>query len=314
MMLIVGEALMDLIGATRSEFQAVPGGAPANVALALSRQGVHAALLARISDDAFGRQLREHLLAGGVDLALAARASEPTTIALAALGSDGSASYTFYTDGTADWQWHDEELPGDELVPEAAHFGSLALALPPGAAMLESLMARYAVNGRTTVSYDPNIRPGIGASRESEVRRVERQSALARIVKASDEDLEWLYPGEDAADSARRLLSNPGQIALVTLGAEGALLLRDGHPAHHEPARRTEVVDTVGGGDAFIAGFLAHLRRLGAISATAAFDARATSAETLHEALRWGSVVGSLTCERAGAHSPTHDEVLAALG
>lgn len=148
MIAVCGEALVDLVPTGTWTYTALPGGSPANTAVALSRLGVPTQLLARLSSDLSGQLLRSHLLANGVDLSRAVAADEPSSIALVELAADGSASYRFLLDGTADWQWTPAELR--DLAPDvlAVHAGSLALARVPE---LEAFLGRASC----TVSIDP---------------------------------------------------------------------------------------------------------------------------------------------------------------
>jgi fructokinase len=140
---VAGEALVDFVPAGGpGVFRAAPGGSPANVAVGLARLRVPTRLLARIADDLLGHRLRAHLDANGVDLSFAVRAAEPTSLAIVAVGRDGVVEYDFRVEGTADWQWRDHELAGalDGGVV-ALHAGSLALTMPPGADVLQRLLA-----------------------------------------------------------------------------------------------------------------------------------------------------------------------------
>jgi fructokinase len=162
---VAGEALIDLVEEGGGRYRAHPGGSPANVAVGLARLGVPCSMLARISSDALGGQLAAHLAGNAVSLRDVRRVPEPTTLALASLDA-GQAAYSFYVQGTADWQWSRGELP-DALAPDVRvlHAGSLALALPPGARALEDLLAAERARGAVTVSIDPNIRPALAAGR-----------------------------------------------------------------------------------------------------------------------------------------------------
>ena len=185
---------MDMVPAGGGLFEAAPGGSPANVAVALARLDVPVRLLARLADDVLGRRLRRHLVANDVDLGYAVHAREPSSLAIVALDEHGVPEYDFRVDGTADWQWTDDELAGALDGPVVAvHSGSLALAREPGASALTRLLAR--ARERAAISYDPNCRPLLMGSPEAELERVERLVALADVVKVSSEDLAWLVPG-----------------------------------------------------------------------------------------------------------------------
>jgi fructokinase len=329
---VAGEALIDLVDEGGGRYRAHPGGSAANVAVALARLGVPCSLLARVSGDPFGRQLQAWLAANGVSLRDVVPATEPTTLALANLDSDMRATYSFYMNGTADWQWRPEELPGGPAAPPAGgpptapakappapppgqlgadvvalHTGSMALALPPGAGVLEGLLAAEHASGRVTISIDPNIRPSIAAGRRDEVTRVERQLTLAHLVKASEEDTSWLYPGVPHEDVARGWQRLGPRVVVITLGERGAFVLAPDGTGFRRPGRDIQVVDTVGAGDAFSAGLLDALRERSALGAGGDFLGRLTPDE-LAEVADWAIGVASLTCERAGADPPTRAE------
>jgi fructokinase len=183
---VAGEALIDLVPTAREGlFEAVPGGSPANVAVGLARLGVPARLLARIAADPLGRGIRDHLVGNGVDLSRTVKAGEPTSLAIVAVGPDGSPEYDFRVQGTADWQWRDAELTGvldDQVV--ALHGGLLAFTIPPGADALGRLFER--AGGTATVSYDPNCRPLLMSALLASLHRrgllgVDRRAQLSAV-------------------------------------------------------------------------------------------------------------------------------------
>jgi fructokinase len=300
MIVVAGEALIDLVN-----HRAVPGGSPANVAVTLARLGHDVRLLARLSRDPYGRQIREHLRANGVDLAWAVDAKESTSLAIASLDRAGQASYRFRMKGTADWQWKPAELPVLQPPPLALHSGSLALSMPPGASVLEDLLRREHHRGAVTVSIDLNLRPSIRGDVRLEQARVARQITLAHIVKASDEDLAWLYPGVPAASILTEWHEAGVACAVVTHGGEGAYLLAPNGVAYRRIARPVEVVDTVGAGDAFTGGMLAALADLGALGDRPADRLAAVGPQDWLTVLDYAGEVASFTCTRAGANPPT---------
>jgi len=305
-----GEALIDLVDEGSGQFRAHPGGSPANVAVGLARLGIPATLLARVSHDAFGRLLRTHLDRGGVDLGHVVPASEPTTLAVVSLDERGVATYDFYVNGTADWQWRAAEIP-DPLPAEtvALHTGSLALAVPPGAAVLTDLLRRENERGQVTVSFDPNVRPTFEADREAAVRRIEEQVSLADVVKVSEDDLAWLLPHEEPADVAGRWRETGPAVVVVTLGADGTLAVGPGGSVVTRPAVSIRLVDTVGAGDAFTAGLLAGLERASLLGGENRDALAALDDTTLTELLDEAALVAALTCARRGADPPTWIEV-----
>lgn len=312
MITVAGEALIDLVDEGGGRYRAHPGGSPANVAVGLARLGVPCSLLGRVSTDALGGQLASHLAGNGVSLRDVVRADEPTTLALASLDGAGQAAYSFYVQGTADWQWRPGELPG-VLPPDVSglHAGSLALALGPGARAVEDLLAAERVRGKVTISIDPNIRPPLAGRRADEVARVERQLRLAHIVKASEEDTGWLYPGAGSEVVAREWQRLGPRLVVITLGARGAYALAPDGTEVRRPARPVQVADTVGAGDAFCSGLLDALWRGGLLGAGGDKALGGLTGRQIGEILDWAVLIAALTCERPGADPPTGDEARA---
>jgi fructokinase len=312
---VAGEALIDMVDEGGGHYRAYPGGSAANVTVGLARLGAPCSLLARVSSDPLGRQLTAHLAGNGVSLRDVAAAAEPTTLALVSLDSAGRAAYSFYGNGTADWQWRPGDLPG--LAPDVAglHAGSLALALPPGAAVLEDLLAAEHARGRVTISIDPNIRPTLAGGHADAVARVERQLGLAHLVKASEEDTDWLYPGTGYETVARAWHRLGPRVVVITLGERGAFALAPDGTQIRRPSFDVTLVDTVGAGDAFCAGLLDALRRRGRLGGDGGADGAGLAGLTeteLAEVVDWAIRVSALTCARAGADPPTRDEALQA--
>ncbi|MEW2145600.1 carbohydrate kinase [Micromonospora vinacea] len=313
MIVVAGEALIDLVVSTEGQ-RAVPGGSPANVAVTLARLDQPVRLLARLSGDEYGRQLVGHLSANRVDLEWAVHAEEPTSVAVATLNAAGQASYEFRLAGAADWQWTPQELPELAGSPAIAlHTGSLALALAPGAEALEGLLAGERQRNGLSISIDLNLRPSIVTDRAAEQERVRRQVRLAHLVKASDEDLAWLYPDRSAADVMTEWRTAGVSCAVVTRGGDGAWLLAPDGSLHEEPAVRTAVVDTVGAGDSFTGGLLAALADLDALGDRPADRLAAVSGPQWGAVLRQAATVAALTCAHRGADPPTSAEVEALL-
>jgi len=307
---VVGELLVDLANAGGADYVALPGGAPANVAVALSRLGVPTELLARISTDSFGGLVRKHLEANAVGCRYCVAASEPTTLAVAVLSPDRAATYSFYTQGTADWQWTARELP-DRLPEEvrALVTGSLALAIAPGAEVLEAFVAKECGEGRVFIAYDPNIRPALASARETEVARAERQIGSSHLVKASEDDIAWLYPEHDPVEIARRWQRTCGGWVVVTRGARGAFSVSPSGELVTVAGRPVQVVDTIGAGDAFLSGLLAAIADRGLLGTTAQATLSALTDDVVEQVMSFATVVAALTCTRSGANPPTRAEL-----
>jgi fructokinase len=298
---VTGEALVDLVLAPDGALTGHPGGGPYNVARTIGRLGRPVAYLGRVSTDGFGSRLRRELEADGVALDAIVATDAPTTLALAEVGADGGARYRFYTDGTS--------APG--LTPEAAaaalpdrieafYLGTLGLVLEPMASTLEALLARMGPG--TVVALDPNCRPSAIADPAAYRGRLTRLLRRTDVVKVSEEDLAWLDPGAEPMEAARRLLAGEAAVALVTRGGEGALVVTAG-AVREVAAPRVAVVDTIGAGDAFMGAFLARWRERGLPrSGLADLDA-------LEEAAAFACRVAAITCSRAGADPPRRDEL-----
>jgi len=312
---VIGEAIVDLLPAGQPRtFQAVPGGSPYNVAVGLARLGHRAALMARLADTAFGRILSDHARAEGIDLTAAPRAAEPSTLAVVSLDAAGRASYDFYLDGTADWQWTAEETglaPRDTAV---LHFGSIASWTPPGADRICDLARRMRDRGDVLVTYDPNVRPGLLCDRVRGQGAVERAIGLAHLAKASTDDVAWLYPGLALHEVAERWLGLGAAVVVITGAVEGAWAFTAADTVRR-PALDVTVVDTVGAGDSFTAGLIGSLIGRGLHQpAELALCSEDRLSGALSGALDDAIVVASLNCERHGNDPPTAADVAAARG
>lgn len=310
MFTVVGEALLDMVQQLgEGVYRALPGGGPLNIAVGLRRLGHPTALKARFSSGALGERLRAHALAMELDLSPSVTTEQQTTLAFASLDAGGRATYDFYTHDTADWGWTASELATLPPGTRAIHTGSLVSALPPGAEALTDWWAQLAGAGDVLLSFDPNVRPALAGDRAEAVRRVERLVALSHVVKASDEDLGWLYPDVDAEVSLRRWAALGPALAVLTRGPDGALALAGSAARADLPGHRIDVVDTIGAGDAFQSGLLSALADADLLSAGAL---GAVAEEQLQAVVERALLVSALTCQLAGADPPTRAEYDAA--
>jgi fructokinase len=299
---VCGEALIDMIHNGDGTQRAAPGGGPFNTARALARLGIPTAFLGHLSSDAFGQDLSRLLEDDGVDLRFATVGPEATTIAVADVDSQGLAEYQFLIRGTSAPNMTPQMVP-DHFGPDvsALQLGTLGLVLEPMASTLAGLAEREA--GRRLLMLDPNIR--LGLIPEDEYRdRLRTVISQSTIVKASDTDVAWLYPDLDYEDAAGRILDEGVRLAVVTLGADGA------YGAHRDvrlkvPAPQVEVVDTIGAGDAFGAALLAWLHDHGCVRPEISLE----EAE-LRSALEFACLAAAITCTRAGADPPRASEML----
>ena len=304
-MVVAGDAFVDLTTATTAAggpaYEPHPGGSCLNVAVGLARQGVPTSLLARVSTDGFGTLLRRHLAASGVLDRHLITTTDLTGLAVADL-TDGQAGYTFHTAGSADRGLQADDLaeaiaPG--LPPTAAlHLGSVALIQEPQASTLIDLMRRE--SGRRLISLDPNVRPSLIPDRDRYLDALAEWVTLCDVVKVSEEDLAWCYPGESIDAVAQRWIGLGAALVVVTAGADGAWGRTAGATAQ-VPTPRVAVVDTVGAGDAFTAGMLAELHRAGRLSRA---GVASLDPGTLPQVLSAAAAVAADTCTRAGAEPP----------
>ena len=318
MIVVIGEALIDLISKESGNYQAVVGGANANVALALAVRGEKQAFLGRISSDGFGQQIRNHLSSHGVNLDYSIAAKEQTTLAVATIDQAGVASYSFYVKETADWGWTKDELPTLEKLMQlgvnAIQYGCLTMTIGPGNKVIEKWLSEIYESNLITLSHDLNIRPALGFERAVERARVENLNQISHIIKASDADIEWLYdlPAGSNLDQIASEWS-VGKLVIITRGDDGVSLFTDGKRTD-VPGFSIQLSDTVGAGDTFIATFLAELNAGGALGENSVEKIGKLEIEKLVEFARAANAAAAIVCERTGCQPPTKAEILAKVG
>jgi fructokinase len=304
---VVGEALIDLVVSPNGEVAARPGGSPFNAARSLARLNAETVFLARLAGDRFGRLLGGRLAADGVAIGVPEPSGKPSTLAVATLDQAGNADYAFYLDGTAG---ADLEYPAlRKALPAGAsalHVGDLGLVMEPIGAAIERLI-RDDVPAGTLVLLDPNCRPSAVTDHAAYRRRVGLIAGRADIVKASTEDLAYLYPGAPPQDAASALLGGGTSLVLVTDGPRPARAFLPGAVLAQE-VPPVAVVDTIGAGDAFGGGFLAWW------TAHGLGQADLGRGDLVRNALRAATAAGALTCARPGADPPTLAELRAGNG
>jgi fructokinase len=291
--LVVGEALVDVVRQTDQGEVRIPGGGPANVARGLGRLGVPTRLLTHIAQDDDGIAVLNELLGSGVNLVPGSSSAAKTPVAEATIDTSGRANYRF------DVSW---ALPAvdDVHIPEALHVGSYGAFLAPGADQVLDLAIRAHRKG-AIVSLDPNIRPQLIGERADVVARFEELAALASIVKLSDEDAEWLYPDCEAVDVIRRLKHLGARLVALTLGARGSIVAAQ--------SERVEiailpgpVADTVGAGDSYMAALIAFSSQV---------DLYRIRPIELEEIGRRAAEAAAITVGRRGADPPWSAELSA---
>ncbi len=301
MIICCGEALIDMLprqsDTGEPAFAPHAGGAVFNTAVALGRLGRPVQFFSGISHDLFGDILRERLAESDVDSSPAALSDRPTTLAFVTL-TDGHASYAFYDENTAGRMLSVDDLPAPGA--DALFFGGISLVVEPCGAAYEALMLREAPTRVTMI--DPNIRPSFITDETGYRARLTRMLGAADIIKSSDEDLEWIT-GD--TDGPALLKATGAKIILLTRGSAGVTVVT-ATDQFDVPAQKATVVDTVGAGDTFSAGFLAELDKRGLLTKEALNSA---TSDDLKAAAAFGARVAAITVSRAGANPPWASEL-----
>ncbi|MFL6124881.1 carbohydrate kinase family protein [Actinophytocola sp.] len=307
MILVGGEALVDLVPApgTRAgelgALRPLPGGGPYNVAITVGRLGGPVRFLSRLSTDSFGEALVQRLQLSGVDTGMVQRGPEPTTLAIAGIGPDGSARYSFYVQGTADREVrHPGPLPEDVTI---VSLGTLSLALEPGASHYEQLLRDHAA-GNGLVVLDPNIRPALVTPAYRE--RFASWLPDIGLLKLSIEDAAWLADG-DPHQAVKGWLEQGPAAVVLTRGADGIVVHTAAGDQVAVPTPPTTVVDTIGAGDT-VHGALLHWLHTSGVSTPDAL--RAVDAEEWRKALDFAARAAAVTVSRAGAEPPYAAELV----
>ena len=276
----------------------VVGGGPANTAKALARLGHDVHFIDGISNDAYGVSARAELLRDGVNLDLALASDKPTCTATVTLDTAGGASYEFLIDGTATFDFASSWLPDPyRYQPQVLHIGTLVTMIEPGASALYDWAMQVAE--LAPIVFDPNIRPSVQPDRDLYEAAVEKWAALSAVIKVSDDDLAWLFPGQAIEDVANRWINDGAFLVVVTRGADGLV----GYTADgciEVPGVKVDVVDTVGAGDT-----------VGAIvvEAMLAHGLVELRGDRLRSVLTRAAAAAAITCSRKGAQPPYKHEL-----
>ena len=276
-------------------FRPMPGGAPANVAVAARRLGAPSAFIGKVGDDAFGHTLIATLKAEGVETrGMRLDAEARTTLAFIAMPDAQSAEFVFYRHPGADMRLRPDELD-ETLLAEARafHFGSISLGNEPSrSATLRAIELTRA--GGALVSFDVNYRPGLWPGPEAAVAAIRAALPLAHLVKVNQSELALLTGDDDPVSGSEALCRAGPAVAVITLGALGSWY-RAGTAVGFVPAFAVRAVDCTGCGDGFVAGVLTQL-----VAAGDEWPSRLDNTG-LRRAVRYGNAVGALTATRRGA-------------
>lgn len=300
--LVIGEALIDVVERADGTRDQHPGGSPANVALGLGRLGRAVDLLTWLGEDAEGELVRHHLRSSHVDVLTGDRSAIRTPIATAHLDDEGVATYEFDLDWDLPSRWD-----GDDRAPLVVHTGSIATVLEPGAQRVAQELTRR--QPRSTVTYDPNLRPALMGSPDRAEPYVAAMVRLADVVKVSDEDLAWLHPGVAPAEIAEDWARSGPALVVVTHGGEGAFAVTSAGARLHVAAPRVQVVDTVGAGDSFMGGLIDGLWSAGLLGGDRRTALHDVDAATVEAVLERCTRIAAITVSREGANPPRSDEL-----
>ncbi|QLQ15105.1 MAG: carbohydrate kinase [Micropruina sp.] len=299
--LVLGEALIDVVDQA-GEIAEHVGGSPANVAFGLGRLDHDVTLAAWFGQDERGERIAATCAAAGVKVAPGSDAAQHTPVAYATVDEAGRATYRF------DLSW---ELPPllEGAAVDHVHTGSIAAILEPGSSQVLNAVRR--LREQATISYDPNARPTLMGAPDEARPRMEDLISLSDLVKASDEDIEWLYPGSAVIDVVRKWLDLGAAAVVVTRGPDGAwFAVGDAAELAEEPPAEVDVADTVGAGDSFMAGLVSGLLDAGLLGdADSRSRLAAASIEDVRPAIQRAIATSAITVSKAGAYGPTRDEL-----
>lgn len=275
----------------------VPGGSPMNVAIGLGRLGHSALLAARVGSDSRGQSITSHVMGSGVALIEESSGLSRTSTATAHLSEDGSAHYEF----DLVWDLDPSMVPPTDYLH--VHAGSIACTLEPGASAVREIVERSRARG-ASISYDPNVRPNIMGSASDVLSQIETMIGLSHLVKASDEDVAWLYPGTPLEDVAARWRDLGAVLVVITRGAEGATAW-SAESTLSLPTFATTVVDTIGAGDTVMAGLIGALASRSLLGVSGATRWSALSEGDLGDIVSFALRAAAITVSRTGADLPT---------
>ena len=294
---VCGEVVIDLIP-DGTERRAVVGGGPANTAKALSKLGIATQFIDGISTDKYGQMALKELHKDGVLLDFVKFSDKPTCLAIVSLNAKGGASYEFVIDDTATFDFSHSWLPDASVSkPSLLHIGTLVTAIEPAASVLFEWSSKVAKVA--PIVFDPNIRPAVMIDRTKYVKQVERWISISNAVKVSDDDIYWLYPGEDLDKVAKRWLDMGPELIVVTFGDKGLAGYRKDSKISVD-AKKVVVADTVGAGDT-----------VGAILVEAIIEDGLDKLvnERLTSMLDRAAKAAAITVSRTGALPPSRAEI-----
>jgi fructokinase len=306
MILACGEALIDFISQKDKDghvlYEPCPGGSPFNTAVTIGRTGVPIGFLGRLSNDMFGELLMDHIKQNKIDPSYVLRSDEPSTLSFVKKKDDNTSEYAFYANGSATWNLLKNDIPaGLNQKIKCFQFGSISMTMHPFADTVEDFISREKDN--LIISFDPNIRPGMIGSHETYLQKFQQWGQCCTIIKMSDEDLEWLYPGCSISDGLKKILSLGPALAVITCGGKGAVA-RNHITEVTVPIYEMPMIDTVGAGDTFHGTLLAWFYRRDLMDRTRLSQ---LTEEKLREVLQYAIKAAAINCSRRGTDPPWED-------
>jgi fructokinase len=292
--LVIGEALIDIVQRDGQVLGEHVGGSPLNVAVGLGRLDRPVDFLTHIADDERGRRIVEYVEASGVALVHGSTSADRTPTAAATIDESGAATYTF------DIEWQLSGTP-EVAPPLVAHTGSIAGFLDPGCLATAALLDAYRISA--TITFDPNVRPALIEDHDQAVDRINRLVEKADVVKASDEDLQWIDPTRTPEQLAAAWQALGPSIVVVTMGGDGAFAVCAAGTVR-VAARPVEVVDTVGAGDSFMTGLIDALWSMDLLGGDRRADLARIGVDAMEDVLRAAALASAVTVGRAGADLP----------
>ena len=308
MIICCGESLIDMISVANAENESVyaglTGGAIFNTSIALGRLDVPVGLISGVSTDLFGEKIKKDLTESNVNIKLLIRNEKPTTLAFVDV-KNGQANYTFYDENSAGNSIHYSDFPNIPKIANTLCFGGISLCTEPAASAYEKLFIQEIKN--KVLFLDPNIRSTFISDEISYRKRLNKMISSSDILKVSDEDLDWIVASGSSINEKIEKLHNLGaKLIIVTKGAEGVAAYVKNKKVINLPAQKVNVIDTVGAGDTFNAGFLAKLSNLKLLSKS---NVKNLSSKHISMALEYGIKAASITVSRKGANPPLLSEI-----
>ena len=312
--LCLGELLIDFVSTTfdvtlaeTPGFAKAAGGATANVAVGLAKLGVDSGFIGKIGAEPFGDFLRQTLEQSSVDTThLISEAGSRTTLAFVATRSDGAKDILFYRNPGADILLRPDEIDAAYIqAADVFHYGSCSLSHRPCRdATVKAI--QYAKDSGAFISYDPNLRLMMWDAPEDAKHWIWQVMPYANVVKAADEEWEFITDTSELESGSERLLENGVELVIVTLGEHGCYYNNGSHQGYVD-GFKVEVVDPLGAGDGFVAAMLTQIMNSsGGVGKLPELDDN-----QLQEMMRYANAAGALTTQKIGVIPalPTASEI-----